>query len=55
MTTNNYTTMEMLNVDYIEIPHAIWKFKLNGFNVEDIVKIRISACRYNLFAKKKLN
>lgn len=52
MTTNNYTTMEMFNVDYTEIPHAILKFKLNGFNVEDIVKIKISPCSYDLFARR---
>lgn len=52
MTTKNYVSMEMINVDYTEIPHAILKFKLNGFSVEDIVKIRISSCSYNLFARR---
>lgn len=52
MKKEHYRAMEMLNVDYIEIPHAIWKFKLNGFDVEDIVKIRVSPCSYNLFAKR---
>lgn len=51
MATKNYISMEMINVDYTEIPHAILKFKLNGFSVEDIVKIRTSSCSYNLFAR----
>lgn len=48
----SYSTMEMKDVDYIEIPHAILRFKLNGFAVEDIVKKRTSACKYTLTAKK---
>lgn len=53
MRTGSYTAMEMVDVDYTQIPHAILKFKLNGFSVEDIVKVRVSAHSYNLFARRK--
>lgn len=48
----NKTVMEMRNVSYVERPHAIRKFILAGFSVDDIIITRIDASHYSMIASK---
>lgn len=39
---------------YVEIPHTMWKLKLMGYMLDDIVKIRINATEYQITALKEV-
>jgi len=52
MTKRNVIIMEMRNVDYIDIPHAILTFKKAGFAVSDIVKRPVGCRTYDLVATR---
>ena len=46
------TVMEMKNVSYVEKPHAFLKFKLAGFEIEDIQVVRVDSSHYDMIAVK---
>lgn len=46
--------MEMRDVSYIDRPHAILKFKQNGFSVDDIYATKVDASHYDMVAIKYL-
>lgn len=52
MTKNNNAYTEF-RCSYVEIPHTIWKLKLMGYTLDDIVKIRINATEYQIIALKE--
>jgi hypothetical protein len=52
MKKESKTVMEILNVSYVERPHAILRFKNAGFNIDDINMIKVSPTHYNMYAIK---
>lgn len=50
----NSTMCTEIRCFYAEIPHAMWKLKLMGYMLDDIVKTRINATEYQITALKEI-
>ncbi len=50
----NNTMCTEIRCSYVEIPHIMWKLKLMGYTLDDIVKNRINATEYQITALKEV-
>lgn len=52
--TRSNTMYTEIKCSYVEVPHTMWKLKLMGYMLDDIVKTRINATEYQITALKKV-